>query len=85
VEGESGVSDVFCAVWPLLEASLRHPRSEREVAEELNLQLGQTRAWLDRAVQEGLASVQKRKRKLYVASQVSGNQLSLAVRTGRER
>jgi DNA processing protein len=80
--GGSKARDVFWAVWPLLEASLRHPRSEREVAEELNLQLGQTRAWLDRAVLEGLASVQKKKRKLYVASQVSGDQLSLAVRTG---
>jgi DNA processing protein len=75
-------SDVFRTVWPLLEASLRHPRSEREVAAELNLQLGQARAWLDRAVEEGLASVQKKKRKLYVASQVNGDQLSLAVRTG---
>lgn len=35
------------------------------MAEELNLQLGQTRAWLDRAVEEGLARVQKKKRKLY--------------------
>jgi hypothetical protein len=73
---------VFRTVWPLLEASLRHPRSEREVAAELNLQLGQARAWLERAVEEGLASVQKKKRKLYVASQVNGDQLSLAVRTG---
>jgi predicted Rossmann fold nucleotide-binding protein DprA/Smf involved in DNA uptake len=81
--GESQATDVFWAVWPLLESSLRHPRSEREVAEQLNLQLGQTRAWLDRAVKEGLASVQKRKRKLYVASQLSGDQLSLTVRTGK--
>jgi predicted Rossmann fold nucleotide-binding protein DprA/Smf involved in DNA uptake len=71
--GESQATDVFWAVWPLLEASLRHPRSEREVAEELNLQLGQTRAWLDLALEEGLASVQKKKRKLYVASDRSSD------------
>jgi predicted Rossmann fold nucleotide-binding protein DprA/Smf involved in DNA uptake len=71
--GESQATDVFWAVWPLLEASLRHPRSEREVAEELNLQLGQTRAWLERALEEGLASVQKKKRKLYVASDRSSD------------
>jgi predicted Rossmann fold nucleotide-binding protein DprA/Smf involved in DNA uptake len=80
--GGSRATDVFWAVWPLLEASLRHPRSEREVAEELNLQLVQTRAWLDRAVEEGLASVQKKKRKLYGVTEVSEEQLSLAVRTG---
>ncbi len=82
--GESKASDVFAAVWPLLEATLRHPRSDREVAEELGLQLGQARAWLDRAVREGLVSVQKRKRKLYVVSTVDGGQLSLAVRAGGE-
>jgi predicted Rossmann fold nucleotide-binding protein DprA/Smf involved in DNA uptake len=81
--GGSQASDVFWAVWPLLEASLRHPRSEREVAEELKLQLGQTRAWLERAVEEGLVSVQKKKRKLYGVAEVSEDQLSLAVRAGK--
>jgi DNA processing protein len=75
-------SDVFWAVWPLLEASLTRPRGDREIAEELGLQLGQARAWLDRAVQEGLASVQKRRRKVYVASRVGGDQLSLATIEG---
>ncbi|HEX4115023.1 MAG TPA: DNA-processing protein DprA [Solirubrobacteraceae bacterium] len=81
-QDRSEASDVFWAVWPLLEASLKHPRGDREIAEELDLQLGQARTWLDRAVQEGLASVQKRRRKLYVVSRVGGDQLSLAVRTG---
>jgi predicted Rossmann fold nucleotide-binding protein DprA/Smf involved in DNA uptake len=80
--GESHASDVLWAVWPLLAASLEHPRSDRDVAEELDLQLGQARAWLDRAVQEGLASVQRHKRKLYVASPIGEDQLSLAVQTG---
>ena len=81
-QGEPEVRDVFWAVWPLLEASLKRPRGDREIAEELGLHLGQARAWLDRAVQEGLASVEKRRRKLYSASQVSGDQLSLVVRIG---
>jgi predicted Rossmann fold nucleotide-binding protein DprA/Smf involved in DNA uptake len=78
---EMEMRDAFWVVWPLLQAYLRHPRSDRDVAEEMGLQLGQARAWLDRAVQEGLASVPKRRRKLYVASEVSEDQLSLAVRT----
>src|ERR1700683_1442456 len=81
-QDRSETSDVFWAVWPLLEASLKHPRGDREIAEELDLQLGQARTWLDRAVQEGLASVQKRRRKLYVVSRVGGDQLSLVARTG---
>jgi DNA processing protein len=81
-QAESEVNDVFWVVWPLLEASLRSPRSERDVAEELDLQLGQARAWLNRAVREGIATVHTRKPKLYVASRVAGDQLSLAVRSG---
>jgi predicted Rossmann fold nucleotide-binding protein DprA/Smf involved in DNA uptake len=81
-QGGSEVSDVFWAVWPLLEASLKHPRGDREIAEELGLQLGQARAWLDRAVHEGLVSVQKHRRKLYVATRGGGDQLSLVARTG---
>ncbi len=75
-------SDAFWPVWPLLRASLVHPRSDRDVAKELGLQLGQARAWLDRAVQEGLASVPKGRRKRYVVSEISEDQLRLAVRPG---
>lgn len=81
-QGESEVRDVFWAVWPILEASLKRPRGDREIAEELGVHLGQARAWLDRAVEEGLASLERRRRKLYMASGVNGDQLSLVVRSG---
>jgi predicted Rossmann fold nucleotide-binding protein DprA/Smf involved in DNA uptake len=70
--------DAFWAIWPLLDACLRAPRSEREVAEALNLQLGQARVWLDRAVDEQLVRVKKKPRKLYVACVASEDQLELA-------
>lgn len=69
--------DVFWAIWPLLDSCLRTPRSERDVAEALNLQLGQARVWLDRAVEEQLVRVMKRPRKLYVACEASEDQLEL--------
>lgn len=50
----------FAAVWPLLEAQLKEPRSEKDVAELLDLHLGQARAWLKQAVDEGLATVAAR-------------------------
>ncbi|HWA55391.1 MAG TPA: DNA-processing protein DprA [Solirubrobacterales bacterium] len=52
--------DAFGAIWPLLERQLREPKGEREVAETLDLKLAQARAWLERAVKEGLAEVKAR-------------------------
>lgn len=69
-------SDAFRAVWPLLAACLQVPRSEQEVAHALQLQLGQARAWLHRAVAEQLVSVRRGRRKLYVA-RAEGSQLQL--------
>jgi predicted Rossmann fold nucleotide-binding protein DprA/Smf involved in DNA uptake len=70
--------DAFWAIWPLLDACLRAPRSERDVAEALNLQLGQARVWLDRAVEEQLVRVKRKPRKLYIACVASEDQLKLA-------
>lgn len=69
--------DVFAHVWPLIAARLQSPRSEREVAQELHLQLGQARTWLERAVREGLVSYRTRPRKLYVISEHETHQLRL--------
>jgi DNA processing protein len=69
--------DVFAHVWPLIAARLQSPRSEREVAQELHLQLGQARTWLERAVREGLVSSRTRPRKLYVISEHETHQLRL--------
>ena len=70
--------DLFSHVWPLIAARLQSPRSEREVAEELDLQLSQARTWLERAVREGLVSSRTRPRKLYVISEHETHQLRLS-------
>lgn len=69
--------DAFWAVWPLLNACLQAPRTDRAVAKELHIQLGQARIWLDRAVEEQLANVKTRPRKLYVARDSDRDQLKL--------
>ena len=46
---------MFAAVWPYMRAVLGEPRTEAEVAEALELQKGQAKMWLQRAVKEGLA------------------------------
>jgi DNA processing protein len=68
-------TDAFWVVWPLLDACLQVPRSERDVADKLHLQLVQTRTWLNRAVDEGLVKLTARPRKLYVVR--DSEQLSL--------
>jgi predicted Rossmann fold nucleotide-binding protein DprA/Smf involved in DNA uptake len=69
--------DAFWAVWPLLYACLQEPRSEREVAEALRLQLAQARTWLNRAAEEDLVKVKSRPRKLYVVGEGDHDQLRL--------
>jgi predicted Rossmann fold nucleotide-binding protein DprA/Smf involved in DNA uptake len=61
--------DAFTVIWPALQSYLQVHRSERDVAKALRLELSQARAWLKRAVQEDLASVQTRPRKRYLASE----------------
>ncbi len=75
--GKQITHDAFVTVWPLIQAVLEQPRSERDVAEALHLQLGQARAWLQRAVEEGLVSSSTRRRKLYVLSEHDTHQLEL--------
>jgi len=69
--------DAFWVVWPLLDAYLQAPRTDRDVAQALRLQLGQARIWLNRAVEEELAKIETRPRKLYVVRDVDRDQLSL--------
>jgi DNA processing protein len=73
--GEQITQDAFVIVWPLIQTVLKKPRSERDVAEALHLQLGQTRAWLQRAVEEGLVNLNTHRRKLYVLSEHDPHQL----------
>ena len=53
-------ADIFLAAWPILAQQLHEPRSERDIAELLDLQLTQARAWLGRAADEGLVRVKAR-------------------------
>lgn len=52
--------DLFDAVWPSLASFLHAPRTEKETAAQFSLQVTQARAWLKRAVREGLAETIKR-------------------------
>jgi DNA processing protein len=49
-----GASDLFPLVWERLAAFLMTPRTEAEVATAFHLQKAQTKAWLRRAVDDGL-------------------------------
>jgi predicted Rossmann fold nucleotide-binding protein DprA/Smf involved in DNA uptake len=69
-------ADLFAQAWPLIALQLREPRSERDIAELLDLQLTQARAWLSRATDEGLVSVKKRPKR-YVLRDISDQQLSI--------
>jgi DNA processing protein len=73
----ANAGDAFGAVWPLLEACLQLPQTERDVADALNLQPKQARVWLDRAVSENLAKVRTRPKKLFVVRDGDWDQLSL--------
>ena len=46
--------DLFAAVWPRLAEYLIEPRTESELATHFDLQRTQVRAWLERALAEGL-------------------------------
>jgi predicted Rossmann fold nucleotide-binding protein DprA/Smf involved in DNA uptake len=60
--------DLFPAIWPRLAEFLREPRSETEVAETFALELAQARAWLKRAVEEGLLDRLGRQRRYRLAA-----------------
>jgi DNA processing protein len=51
---DAQTADAFLSFWPRLAAFLASPRTEGEVAEAFHLQTTQTKAWLQRAVDEGL-------------------------------
>ena len=63
-------------VWPALAAQLGKPLTEREVAERFKLELTQARAWLKRAVDEGLADVELRPKR-YVLRREKEEQLRI--------
>ena len=68
--------DVFEAAWPLLAAALAEPRTEKELATRLDLQLTQARAWLRRAIAEDRVRVTKRPKR-YVRSDTTDGQLQI--------
>lgn len=69
-------ADAFTLVWPLIAQHLLKPKSEREVADQLDLELTQARAWLKRGVTEGLAEVSSRPKR-YVSRTVNDEQLQI--------
>jgi predicted Rossmann fold nucleotide-binding protein DprA/Smf involved in DNA uptake len=65
----SGVApdDLFPVIWPRLARFLSEPRSEKEVTTTFALEQSQARAWLKRAVAEGLADRLERQRRYRLA------------------
>jgi predicted Rossmann fold nucleotide-binding protein DprA/Smf involved in DNA uptake len=55
-------ADLFPVVWPYLDSYLSEPRAASDVATVFTRQLPQARAWLDKAVGQGLASASGRPR-----------------------
>lgn len=55
-------TDLFAVVWPRLAAYLVEPRKESELAEHFDLQRTQARAWIERALAEGLVERKGRTR-----------------------
>jgi predicted Rossmann fold nucleotide-binding protein DprA/Smf involved in DNA uptake len=74
--GSHPSEDAFNLIWPLIADHLSEPKTERQIAESLDLQLTQARIWLQRGVAEGLAEVQP-KPKRYVSRGVSDEQLRI--------
>jgi predicted Rossmann fold nucleotide-binding protein DprA/Smf involved in DNA uptake len=68
--------DPFDAAWPILAHHLRTPLGERELAEKAHLELSQARAWLKRAVAEGLLEVTARPKR-YALPAAAAEQLRL--------
>lgn len=71
VEEDIANADLFVIVWPRLAAYLLDERSEREVADRFQLELSQARAWLKRAVAEGLAQRLASKKRYVVTERQS--------------
>ncbi|MGH8060004.1 MAG: DNA-processing protein DprA, partial [Candidatus Entotheonellia bacterium] len=46
--------DLFAIVWPYIASELSEPRTEREIASHFALEVTQVKAWLTRALGEGL-------------------------------
>jgi predicted Rossmann fold nucleotide-binding protein DprA/Smf involved in DNA uptake len=66
---EEPPASAFEAIWPLMLMVLDQPRGEKEVAELLELQLTQARAWLGQAVDEGRVEVSKKPKRYSLVGQ----------------
>lgn len=49
-----GTCDLFAILWPYIASELSEPRTEREIASHFALEVKQVKAWLTRALGEGL-------------------------------
>lgn len=53
VPAPEDMTDAFAAVWPLMQRVLSEPKTEAEVAGQLDVVAAQARVWLNRAVDQG--------------------------------
>lgn len=69
------VNDAFFAIWPHLARHLEQPRTEREIAERLRLELKQAREWLKRAAATDEVRVLARPKRYVLAEKQSQQSL----------
>jgi DNA processing protein len=63
--------DLFPIVWPYLEQALYAAQTERELAQRCGIETTQARAWLQRAMQEGLVARLTRPTRYIIASPIT--------------
>jgi len=63
--------DLFPIVWPYLEQALYAAQTERELAQRCGIEPTQARAWLQRAVQEGLVARLTRPTRYVIAAPIT--------------
>lgn len=70
--------DLFAVVWPYLEHELRTERTDRELADRLEIELAQVRAWLQRAIERRMVKkLNKPVRYIAVTEATQANMLQL--------
>lgn len=70
--------DLFAVVWPYLEQELRTERTDRKLADRLEIELAQIRAWLQRAIERRMVKkLNKPVRYIAVTEATQDNMLPL--------
>ena len=53
IKTEAEATDLFHIVWPYIEEKLKEPKTDKELAENFNVEMKQMKSWLSRAIKNG--------------------------------